>query len=991
VDDHNLPPDHDWDIDDEELDSWAAEWAEVDRQALEVLRDAWPSLREAEAPPAGLRYVAEWLEALAETISPTDVPETDSEEEAAVWAMQHADWLAFVLGLVRRGVGAELTAETALHDLETMDEIDGDPVDVDDVLPSFGLAVEVLAPRWQSLGVLDDDRGLTELGLWGLPRALEMVWADQDDQPPELERLDAELEEAALAILARTPVTLEHLRRELAREARVVEARELELGLLATGLVHDFQDGRLGYLPALAEGVVLTHQLTAAELEIGALDAGLDLNAWSILADEGVALVGGGELRERYAISQVPMPGESGSAYFGPDGWLSAFVDGELIGLRYVGGQIAVEKVASIDEVEEHELTALADSLAAAVEYDERHGDPVYPGASAAEVVFDLLAGQPGALRRPWPCLSDLARELGYDVHGGYVGRSGTRWYGEPSWFDEPQVLTWRVWESAKSTLRRTGRVPDDVDWRELAIALGTPLLDEAGLDLVHEPALEPLAETMLHAVTGPALAVPLYLRAKAAEGRGDARAWLDHLEQAVAADPDCRDALLDLGDLRSVMGDAREAHRLYLRAGLDTTMDDVAILAEFLHPPAQATGRNQPCPCGSGKKYKVCHGRTDLHPLPARATWLWRKVASFGQLPSNRDELLIWGGLLAGCDPSEREAVERSVSDPTTHDFAIFDGGIIDEFLRVLGPLLPDDELELVRRWRDAPRRLLEVTGIQAMRGVTATDLVTGEELVIRDRLLSRHIAVDDLLLARPLDDGSGELRLQGGPLGIPRLMRSGLLAALRADAPADEIAAMLAPRRPELRTTDGQEFVECEARYELADAETAVAAWAAALEGDPDGPWHLLDKNDVVLGSISRQGSRAVVRSNAVERFRALQSLLLAADPDARLLDESMQPFSSYDASDAPASEAPASGPPAEPPVELSPADYQLIARQFEDRWLADSIPALGGLTPRQAAEERREELVALLRDLEIMQRRQPTPFDMDLGRIRRELGLT
>jgi preprotein translocase subunit SecA len=21
-------------------------------------------------------------------------------------------------------------------------------------------------------------------------------------------------------------------------------------------------------------------------------------------------------------------------------------------------------------------------------------------------------------------------------------------------------------------------------------------------------------------------------------------------------------------------------------------------------------TGRNEPCPCGSGKKYKMCHGR---------------------------------------------------------------------------------------------------------------------------------------------------------------------------------------------------------------------------------------------------------------------------------------------------------------------------------------------------------------------------------------------
>ena len=27
------------------------------------------------------------------------------------------------------------------------------------------------------------------------------------------------------------------------------------------------------------------------------------------------------------------------------------------------------------------------------------------------------------------------------------------------------------------------------------------------------------------------------------------------------------------------------------------------------------ASGRNDPCPCGSGKKFKRCHGQTDMQP----------------------------------------------------------------------------------------------------------------------------------------------------------------------------------------------------------------------------------------------------------------------------------------------------------------------------------------------------------------------------------------
>jgi preprotein translocase subunit SecA len=33
----------------------------------------------------------------------------------------------------------------------------------------------------------------------------------------------------------------------------------------------------------------------------------------------------------------------------------------------------------------------------------------------------------------------------------------------------------------------------------------------------------------------------------------------------------------------------------------------DTGLLAEA---PVPKVGRNEPCPCGSGKKYKNCHGR---------------------------------------------------------------------------------------------------------------------------------------------------------------------------------------------------------------------------------------------------------------------------------------------------------------------------------------------------------------------------------------------
>src|SRR4051794_36078643 len=47
-------------------------------------------------------------------------------------------------------------------------------------------------------------------------------------------------------------------------------------------------------------------------------------------------------------------------------------------------------------------------------------------------------------------------------------------------------------------------------------------------------------------------------------------------------------------------------------------------------HRPRSAARRNDPCPCGSGRKYKVCHLSTERHPLDLRAGWLYDKARRF-------------------------------------------------------------------------------------------------------------------------------------------------------------------------------------------------------------------------------------------------------------------------------------------------------------------------------------------------------------------------
>ena len=180
------------------------------------------------------------------------------------------------------------------------------------------------------------------------------------------------------------------------------------------------------------------------------------------------------------------------------------------------------------------------------------------------------------------------------------------------------------------------------------------------------------------------------------------------------------------------------------------------------------------------------------------------------------------------------------------------------------------------------------------------------------------------------------------------------------------------------------------CTARYEVPDLDAAWLALSGELDGDGEVLHHVVDvpgSQPVVRGTVRRASDRIVVETMALERLRKLQALVLEIVPGARLVDESTR-----SAADAFAETGP-DMPPQDAAPELAAEDIAALVRQHEDRWLSERIPALGGLTPREAAANpaAREELIALLDDFEWQDRRTPNAFSMDVHRIRSELGLS
>jgi hypothetical protein len=84
----------------------------------------------------------------------------------------------------------------------------------------------------------------------------------------------------------------------------------------------------------------------------------------------------------------------------------------------------------------------------------------------------------------------------------------------------------------------------------------------------------------------------------------------------------------------RERFGDVEQAEATFRAAeSLDSswplTLMSLASYASDRGDAKRGLGRNHPCWCGSGRKYKVCHLHREQLPLAERAAWLYQKAGA--------------------------------------------------------------------------------------------------------------------------------------------------------------------------------------------------------------------------------------------------------------------------------------------------------------------------------------------------------------------------
>lgn len=98
------------------------------------------------------------------------------------------------------------------------------------------------------------------------------------------------------------------------------------------------------------------------------------------------------------------------------------------------------------------------------------------------------------------------------------------------------------------------------------------------------------------------------------------------------------------LAGYASDRGDLRRAISLWQRSGED--LEDGAIpFHERLQVSFDRVGRNDPCPCGSGRKFKQCHLDKPVIPEHKRMAWKFNKLVRYMNAHHRHDAGAIING----------------------------------------------------------------------------------------------------------------------------------------------------------------------------------------------------------------------------------------------------------------------------------------------------------------------------------------------------------
>lgn len=478
-------------------------------------------------------------------------------------------------------------------------------------------------------------------------------------------------------------------------------------------------------------------------------------------------------------------------------------------------------------------------------------------------------------------------------------------------------------------------------------------------------------------------------------------------------------------------------SHALYDAEDLDFDDEEMEDIedeeADFeLQPPPPPTrpGRNDPCWCGSGVKYKKCHlSQDEQTPLSAAAAPALAKTETGRLFDDVMDAAVRW-------DPSGKyrlaslETFFGSAHPPDDHlghnlyakwficDFRPRPDAptIVERYLREKGPRLTPSARVILEAWRDSHFSVYEVQRVEPGTGFDAKDLFGPGEFFIHDRTSSRSTVQWDCCLVR-LEFLDGKWTLGENGILVPR----SILDLLQEKVGRESAASGLEPGAwvrshvhlvqrwiPELSDEqnskrvvlngDGDPIEFGKANYQILDGR-------AALDGLEKCPEFRREEDDgsavsfswsapargreprQSYGNISVRRGRLTLDCNSRRRLtRGRELIETFAGPHVRHLGDSFESLQSLARNTKPA----------KPKDPIAPEVAAPLIRKHKEQhystWPDSPLQALGNQTPREAVrtEEGRKLVETLLRNIENTELHQEPNLRFDVAILRSSLGL-
>jgi hypothetical protein len=397
--------------------------------------------------------------------------------------------------------------------------------------------------------------------------------------------------------------------------------------------------------------------------------------------------------------------------------------------------------------------------------------------------------------------------------------------------------------------------------------------------------------------------------------------------------------------------------------------------------------GRNDPCPCGSGKKYKRCHLLEDDK----------RRVRERAPIHDSDEQLLLailHNGMrefdfsppamindVFGRDPQRIPIAMQWLAHIVDFDGLTLRGWFLSEH----GDKLSSDEKALLDAQSKAWLSIWEVTAVEKGRGLHLTDLLTGEKRFVHE--ISGSLTAEPMLsiLARVVDFEGESYFMGTHPQPLPPHAVSGVLDAarrafrLRNTIPADRLrgekaagvlfgswhAAIERLRQPPtLVNTSGDDILFTTDHYLITpgrrgDVEKRLQRLPGAQKNEEEIT--VVREEETVVATIFFRGDQLDVETNSLRRADSIRTEVeeLLGDMIQRRGRVHTDPTEAFGRETAP------------PVEEENDPEMDAVVRQYKEQhyqdWLDEEIPILGGITPRKAAKSAagRRKLLDLLLD--------------------------